>query len=1085
MSFYPLRTRKTQKAPRLDPLPTFLARGRSHNPLPSRGGPGRGELPNLRSSALICGLLLLLCISLLSAHRVAASNRSQEASAAGVSIAAGELSGVIQVANGWRHTCALLSNGQVKCWGWNLYGQLGNNSTADSVQPQAVHNLSNVLQIAAGDSHNCAVMSDHTIQCWGRNNAGQVGDGAFTQRPEPVAVQNINNADKVYAAGWISCALLLTKQVKCWGNNEHYAMSDGTTTNQPSPVLIPNINSAVMLAVGGGHVCAVLETGGVLCWGDSVQGQQGDGSTSSNLSPTAVSGISDAKAINAGRSHTCVLHQDNTVSCWGSNDGGQIGDGTVNDHLTPYKVPGASNGIAVAAASFFLNQINDHIGHSCVLKSDFTVQCWGSNKFGQLGDGTTTSSTSPQTVPGLSGVRQLDASVEHTCALLADSGVKCWGSNDYLQLGHNSNNKTPNPVKDGNCYTLTVTAVNNGGTPTTTPARSAASQCASGSFAPGETITVQANPNQGWTVSKWNGAPSSSPTYTFIMPSYNYAVSVEYAAQNCYTLQLTKSGSGADLSAVPGQSNGCTNPHEYVSGENITLTASPANNWQVGGWSGTSNDSSTDATNSLTMPASNHTVGVIYIQFTPTPTPTTPTPTTPTVATATPPTLTPPTSTPTTSTPPTSTPPTPTPTTSSAATMTPTPATPTTLPTPKPCFTLSLSHTGSGSDPVASPANSEGCDPNKYSEGENISLSASPAAGWIVSSWSGTNDVSTKSAANSVTMPAEEHAVSVTYEQQIRPTPGPVLLPLILAQPTSEVTPPPTWVQIGLQTILSDTSALALEGNTLYVSERGDHERKTGGLYKAALLDCPKPLNFGPVFRTRPSLDVAFDDEWGLSAPYNNTVFVSSNRGEQWTPKPLPELTARTRTVVFANSGLYAGTESHGLFKSQNGGETWTSLGTEPRNINVLTNIADVVWIGANVSGGNGGLWRLNNDIPVNQSAGLRSDVQNVWDIVYNDDVNYYFLATDHGLYKSQTGAAWELVTTETPSLYSLAFVDDALYAGTLKSGVLRLNSEQTNWTNVVGGDWNAKLTVRDLWYDDKYCHGLIAATDYGVWLWK
>ena len=612
------------------------------------------------------------------------------------------LSDVTQVTVGWRHTCALLGNKRIKCWGDNSYGQLGNGSTDDSATPEDVADLSDIVYIAAGDSHTCAIDGNNGVWCWGRNVAGQIGDGTFDHRSTPVAVKEIDNATKIIAAGWISCALLTTKEIKCWGNNDHYTMADGTQTDRPTPILIDGIDDAIELAAGGGHVCAVLSTGRVACWGDSSKGQQGDGSKDTNFVPTTIDGLSGVTAIDAGRSHTCVLSESKSVSCWGSNGGMQIGDGTTNDRLTPYTLIMEKESIAVAAGSFFLS--NDYLGHSCVLHSDATASCWGSNRAGQLGDGTTTNRANPVTVSDLSDVEQLIIGVENSCALISDGGLQCWGDNAHDQLGHGQDFRRPNYVGDPSCYSLNLSVIGSGEL-LLDPSESASSCANTAQYAPGESIKLRAVPDSGWSINSWSGIPvvDGSTGYDLAMPSYNLAVSVEF-------LMVDR-----DTPTPPADTP-------------IPPTDTP-------------------------------------IPPTETPLPPTDTPIPPT-DTPVPPTDTPipPTDTPV---PPTDTPipstNTPVPPTETATPVTDTPIPPTATPQPPDCFTLTTSNTGQGNALKTLPPKSIGCPDGQYKEGEPITVLAAPENGWQVGSWSGTSDDGSTATTNELSMPSVAHSVAVTY----------------------------------------------------------------------------------------------------------------------------------------------------------------------------------------------------------------------------------------------------------------------------------------------------------------------------------
>jgi len=177
---------------------------------------------------------------------------------------------------------------------------------------------------------------------------------------------------------------------------------------------------AAAIAAGLGHSCALTRAGGVKCWGDNGHDQLGVQTTGNRVTAVDVSGLSGGvTAIAAGVRHTCALTRAGSVKCWGANISGALGDGTTNRR--PRRVVdvfGLSGGVTAIAAGF---------DHSCALTSAGRVKCWGSNRFGQLGDGTTNDRWSPVEVVGLSGVRAIAAGGFQSCALTTDRGVKCWG----------------------------------------------------------------------------------------------------------------------------------------------------------------------------------------------------------------------------------------------------------------------------------------------------------------------------------------------------------------------------------------------------------------------------------------------------------------------------------------------------------------------------------------------------------------------------------------------------------------------------------------------------------------------------------
>ncbi len=380
-----------------------------------------------------------------------------------IQTAATSLTDAAAVAAGSSHTCALTTAGGVKCWGSNLLGAVGDGTKTNRTMPVDVVGLgSGVAAIAAGDAHTCVLTTAGGVKCWGLNYNGQLGDGTTTIRHTPVDVVGLTNGVSAISAGDLhTCAVTTAGEVKCWGFNGFGQLGNGMTTNVSIPVDVIGLGSAVAsIAVGGNHTCALTTAGGVKCWGSNAYGQLGDGTTTSQSTPVDVVGLtSGIAAVAAGDKHTCTITTAGGAKCWGRNAYGQLGDGTTTSRSTPVDVSGLASGVAA---------INPGLAHTCALTTAGGAKCWGRNSDAQLGDGTNIDRITPAGVSGLAaGVAAIDAASRHSCAMTTTGGFKCWGFNGAGQLGDGTTTSRSTPV-DVLVPKLTPTPTPTTGTPTPT-----------------------------------------------------------------------------------------------------------------------------------------------------------------------------------------------------------------------------------------------------------------------------------------------------------------------------------------------------------------------------------------------------------------------------------------------------------------------------------------------------------------------------------------------------------------------------------------------------------------------------------------
>jgi alpha-tubulin suppressor-like RCC1 family protein len=400
------------------------------------------------------------------------------------------------IAAGHGHTCVILSAGGVRCWGEGGSGQLGVEHPSPGSLPLAPDGLkADGAAIAAGRSHTCAVLKDGGMRCWGNNGRGQIGDSTLVDRPTPRDVDLPGQIFKGVAAGDMhTCGLLASGHVACWGDGGDGRLGYEPWVEGPLPQVVEGLSSASAIADGGEHACALLDTGEIICWGRSGSAQLGDGTTKNRSLPTAVADIEGgARCVAAGWRHTCAVLRGGPVVCWGSNAQGQVGSGSKALAIaSSVKVKGLAKGIAsvvagktmscaitgsgalkcwgslmekpsltasaavahawvrktpvnVAGLSSGVSDVAIGDDHACALLKTGTVKCWGSQVSGQLGEGATAGTLVPVDVRGLGAAAAVSAAGSTTCALLAKGSVACWGSNDggILADGETKTSMTP------------------------------------------------------------------------------------------------------------------------------------------------------------------------------------------------------------------------------------------------------------------------------------------------------------------------------------------------------------------------------------------------------------------------------------------------------------------------------------------------------------------------------------------------------------------------------------------------------------------------------------------------------------------
>ncbi len=340
------------------------------------------------------------------------------------------LTDVVELAAGANHACARRSDGTVWCWGANGSRQIGSGrSGTPTSTPVAVADLTGAVHIACGSLHSCAIVTDGTVRCWGGNTLGQIGDGTTTMRPTPVAVPGLTGVRALAAGANFTCAALSDGTARCWG--ESAAGQLGVTSSTPitTPSAVPGVTRVTALSAGTNHACALRDDGTAQCWGENTYGALGDpASTPVQRAPVTVALTPRLRSIHAGHKHTCAVTVGDAVHCWGANEQGELGDGRTGLNAI-WNSPTLTRDLAPAQS------LSAGRAFNCAVTRGGAVACWGNGLSGQLGNGAIQGFATPQAVPELRGVAQVEARGDHTCARLAYGSVRCWGAKVYFTFG--------------------------------------------------------------------------------------------------------------------------------------------------------------------------------------------------------------------------------------------------------------------------------------------------------------------------------------------------------------------------------------------------------------------------------------------------------------------------------------------------------------------------------------------------------------------------------------------------------------------------------------------------------------------------
>lgn len=356
----------------------------------------------------------------------------------------------VSISDGWSQISAsfnsdnmagIKTDGSLWTWGNNDSGQLGTNDLSSRITPTQIASGNTWLQVSCGDFRTHALRSDRTLWGCGYNNNGQIGDGTTTGKSSLVQVSGrFKNVQSLATAHDFAAAIKTDGTLWTWGSNNVGQLATNNTTSRSSPgtTIGAGTTWSTLGFIGGGTTtnCAAIKSDGTLwTWGSNDYGQLADGTTFNRSSPVSVSGTTWS-SVYVGKTNMLGIKTDGTLWSWGAGNNGAIGDGTTNDRTSPVQVAGGGTTWTTAACGY----------RSSLAIKGGVLWAWGYNIQGQLGTGNTSSYSSPVSIAGgASDWSQVSCGYRHTAAVKTDGTLWTWGANSFGQLGDNSGNSRSSP----------------------------------------------------------------------------------------------------------------------------------------------------------------------------------------------------------------------------------------------------------------------------------------------------------------------------------------------------------------------------------------------------------------------------------------------------------------------------------------------------------------------------------------------------------------------------------------------------------------------------------------------------------------
>jgi alpha-tubulin suppressor-like RCC1 family protein len=295
-----------------------------------------------------------------------------------------------RVSAGGSHTCGVRTDRSLWCWGYNGEGQLGLGDRTVRLVPTRVGADADWARVWGGYEHTCGVRTDRSLWCWGYNGYGQLGLADIARRLAPTRVGTDNDWAARVSAGWgHTCGVRTDRSLWCWGYNGEGALGLGDFTERHVPTRVGADADWGPIRTGNEHTCGVRTDRSLWCWGSNEEGELGLGDRTIRTVPTRVGSDADWARVWGGNEHTCGARTNRSLWCWAEGSHGQLGLDDRDGRLVPTQV-GTDNDWAARVSAGW--------GHTCGVRTDRSLWCWGWNADGQLGLGDTTDRLVPTRV---------------------------------------------------------------------------------------------------------------------------------------------------------------------------------------------------------------------------------------------------------------------------------------------------------------------------------------------------------------------------------------------------------------------------------------------------------------------------------------------------------------------------------------------------------------------------------------------------------------------------------------------------------------------------------------------------------------